>query len=149
MNRRRRNEKIISMAEAREKRKEKRAQEKSRRGAKRVSRIFAYRKFYIAVLLFLLVMASTYAVRIAALKTEEARVTAEFEAALEKKARLEDELKYIDDPAYIEQQARTRLRMVKPGEIYYVLPERDAAGDGAENANAEGDASPEEGAGAE
>ena len=131
MNRRRRNEKIVSMAEVREKRKE-----KPRRGAKRGSRIFAYRKFYIAILLFLLVTASTYAVRIAALKAEEARAAVELEAAREKKAQLENELEHIDDPAYIEQQARTRLRMVKPGEIYYVLPEEDAEG-----AHTEGDAS--------
>ncbi|MDR2355369.1 MAG: septum formation initiator family protein [Clostridiales Family XIII bacterium] len=125
MDRRTRNEKIISMAEARGKRREKRARERKPRNARRGSRIFAYRKFYIAALLFLLVMASTYAVRIVALKADEARATAEFEAALEEKARLESELEHIDDPAYIEQQARTRLRMVKPGELYYVLPERD------------------------
>jgi cell division protein FtsB len=127
MNRRRRNEKIVSMAEARAKRRERRAQEKPRKGARRGRRIFAYRKFCIAVLLFLLVTAGTYAVRIAALKAEEARAAAEFEAAQVKKAQLESELEHIDDPAYIEQQARTRLRMVKPGEIYYVLPEKDEA----------------------
>jgi cell division protein FtsB len=147
MNKRRRNETIISMAEAREKRRERRALQKSRKGAtpKRKNRIFAYRKFYIAAFLFLAVMASVYAVRIAALKTDEAQAIAELEAAQDKKARLENELEHIDDPEYIEQQARTRLRMVKPGEIYYVLPERkneaDAnAGDGA------ADAAEEEGA---
>jgi cell division protein FtsB len=116
------------MAEAREKRKEKRALQKSRRLAKRGNRVFAYRKFYIAILLFLLVMSSVYAVRIVALKADEARAMAELDAALDKKARLESELEHINDPVYIEQQARTRLRMVKPGEIYYVLPERDAEG---------------------
>jgi cell division protein FtsB len=131
MNRRKRNEKIISMAEAREKRKEKRALQKSRRNAKRGNRLFAYRKFYIAALLFLLVMSSFYAVRIAALQTDKAQAVAELEAAREEKARLADEFAHIDDPAYIEQQARTRLRMVKPGEIYYVLPERDAEEGGA------------------
>jgi cell division protein FtsB len=127
MNRQKRNEKIISMANAREERREKRALQKSKRGAtpeRHKIRIFAYRKFYAATILILLIMASVYAVRIMALKTDEARVAAEFEAALDKKSRLENELEYIDDPAYIEQQARTRLRMVKPGEIYYVLPER-------------------------
>jgi cell division protein FtsB len=79
--------------------------------------------------LVLLILAGVYAVRIVALKTNEARVTAEFEAAMDKKARLESELQHIDDPAYIEQQARTRLRMVKPGEIYYVLPENDGETD--------------------
>jgi cell division protein FtsB len=145
MGKQKRNEKILSMAEAREKRREKRAQEKARRAPKRGSRIFAYRKFYIAALLFLLVTASVYAVRIVALKADAAQVTAELAAAQEKKARLENELAHIGDPAYIEQQARTRLRMIKPGEIYYVLPERDAE----ENADAENDAAREEKADAE
>jgi cell division protein FtsB len=137
MNRRRRNEKIIHMAEAQSKRKEKRARGKFPRSARRGNRVFAYRKFYIAALLCLLVMASSYAVRIAALKADEAQATAELEAASEQKARLENELAHIDDPAYIEQQARTRLRMVKPGELYYVLPARDGAESGAEVENGE------------
>jgi cell division protein FtsB len=132
MNKRKRNEKIINMSEAREKRKERRALQKSKKNAtpKRKNRIFAYRKFYIAALLFMLVTTGVYAVRIAALKTDEARAVAELAAAQDKKARLESELEHIDDPAYIEQQARTRLRMVKPGEIYYVLPERGDAAEG-------------------
>ncbi|MDR2770998.1 MAG: septum formation initiator family protein [Clostridiales Family XIII bacterium] len=137
MNSRKKSEKIISMAEARERRREKRAQGKTRRSAKRGNRILAYRKFYIAATLFLLVMASTYAVRIAVLKTDEARATAELKTVQEQKARLEEELAHIDDPAYIEQQARTRLRMVKPGEIYYVLPERGDAESDAESAGVE------------
>jgi cell division protein FtsB len=140
MNRRKKNSKVINMTEARERRKEKRALQKSRGGAKRTSRIFAYRKLCIVALLLLLVLSSAYAVRIAALKAGETHAAAELEAALEEKTRLEDELAHIDDPAYIEQQARTRLRMIKPGEIYYVLPERDAGESGAaadEKADAE------------
>jgi cell division protein FtsB len=140
MDREKRNEKIIVMEKAREKRRERRALQKSAKGSapRHKTSLFAYRKFYVAISLVLLIMAGVYAVRIAALKTNEARVTAEFEAAMDKKARLEEELAHIDDPAYIEQQARTRLRMVKPGEIYYVLPEKEgeadggAAGDGAD-----------------
>jgi cell division protein FtsB len=127
--RRKRNEKIVSMERAREGRREKRALKQSKRGAappKRRNRFFVYRKFYAAALLALLIMAGFYAFRIIALKTDEAQAIAEFEAALDRKARLENELEHIDDPAYIEQQARTRLRMIKPGEIYYVLPERES-----------------------
>ncbi|MDR1247096.1 MAG: septum formation initiator family protein [Clostridiales Family XIII bacterium] len=142
MNRQKRNEKIINIANAQEKRKERRSLQKSKRGVtpvRRKSRVFVYRKFYAAIILILLVTASVYTARIMALKTDEARVTAEFEAALDKKARLENELEYIDDPIYIEQQARTRLRMVKPGEVYYVLPERgDEAEDGGRSENETG-----------
>jgi cell division protein FtsB len=134
MGKRKKNEKIISMAEAREKRKTRRALQKSRKSAtpRRKNRIFAYKKFYIAALLLLLVMAGVYAVRIAALQTDEARAASELAAAQDKKARLETELEYVDDPEYIEQQARTRLRMIKPDEIYYVLPERDGTTNGEE-----------------
>jgi cell division protein FtsB/cell division protein DivIC len=131
MNREKRNEKIINMEKAREKRRERRALQKSAKGPapRHKTGIFAYRKFYVAISLVLFIMAGVYAARIMALKTNEARVTTEFEAAMDKKARLESELQYIDDPVYIEQQARTRLRMVKPGEIYYVLPGRDGETD--------------------
>jgi cell division protein FtsB len=128
------------MEKAREKRRERRALQKSAKNAspKRKVGIFAYRKFYVAISLILLIVAGVYAVRIAALKTNEARVTAEFEAAMDKKARLESELEHIDDPSYIEQQARTRLRMVKPGEIYYVLPaDDDTDADAEDEADAE------------
>jgi cell division protein FtsB len=143
MNKRRKNEKLISMAEARERRRERRALQKSKRNAapKRKNRLFAYRKFYLLAVLILLVMAGVHAVRIMDMNAAGARAAAEFDAAQDKKARLESELAHIDDPAYIEQQARTRLRMIKPGEIYYVLPERDdaepAAGGAEEEANAE------------
>jgi cell division protein FtsB len=124
MNRQKRSEKIISMTRAKEKRRERRALQKSAKTSapKRKSSIFAYRKFYVAVSVVLLIMAGVYAARIAVLKTAEEQAATEYEAALDKKARLETELEHIDDPVYIEQQARTRLRMVKPGEIYYVLP---------------------------
>jgi cell division protein FtsB len=38
------------------------------------------------------------------------------------KAMLEYELQHVDSPEYIEQQARTMLKMIKPGEIFYVVP---------------------------
>jgi cell division protein FtsB len=118
------------MTKARKKHGDKRAAPKP----KRRNRIFLYRKLYAAIILILLIMAGAYAARIASLKTDEAEATTKFQAALDKKARLENELNYIDDPAYIEHQARTRLRMVKPGEIYYVLPKRDAAEETVEDA---------------
>jgi cell division protein FtsB len=134
MNKRRKNEKLISIKEARERRRERRALQRSKRNTtpKRKNRLFAYRKFYVLAVLILLVTAGVHAVRIVGLKADEARATAKFEAAQDKKARLESELAHINDPAYIEQQVRTRLRMIKPGEIYYVLPER--ADDGEETA---------------
>ena len=47
---------------------------------------------------------------------------AEKERLLAEKERLQYELDNVDSEEYIEQQARALLRMIKPGEIYYVLP---------------------------
>jgi cell division protein FtsB len=149
MNRHKRSEKIISMAKAKEKRRERRVLQKSVKASipKRKLSIFAYRKFYAAIAVALLIAAGFYTARIAALKTDEERAVTEYEAALDKKARLETELEYIDDPVYIEQQARTRLRMVKPGEIYYVLPGQDGGPGG--DPTGSGASAPEDEAGAE
>ena len=37
------------------------------------------------------------------------------------KEALEDELKNVNDKDYIEEQARIQLRLIKPGEIIYIL----------------------------
>ena len=42
--------------------------------------------------------------------------------AAEKKA-LKEELKNVNDYEYIEEQARIQLRLVKPGEILYIMEE--------------------------
>ena len=52
------------------------------------------------------------------------QVEAEHEALLQEKIKLEEELNHVMDPKYIEQQARTQLRMIYPGEILYVLPDK-------------------------
>lgn len=41
------------------------------------------------------------------------------------KASLEEELKNVNDLDYIEEQARIQLRLIKPGEILYILDEED------------------------
>lgn len=37
------------------------------------------------------------------------------------KEQLQNELKHVNDKDYIEQQARKQLRLVKPGEVLYIL----------------------------
>ena len=53
----------------------------------------------------------------------------QLEDAMAERARLESikekltyDLDNVDSEEYIEQQARTMLKMIKPGEIYYVVP---------------------------
>ena len=38
---------------------------------------------------------------------------------------MKKEKKEVIDPDYIEDQARKQLKMVKPGEILYILPDED------------------------
>lgn len=42
------------------------------------------------------------------------------------KAALKEELKNVNDYEYIEEQARIQLRLVKPGEILYILEEDES-----------------------
>lgn len=65
------------------------------------------------------------------LKSEQAEVEKTYADLQEKKADLEEELKYINTPEYIEQTARDMLKMVKPGEILYIIRGKEDADDGA------------------
>ena len=55
------------------------------------------------------------------LKREQAELNETNTALKEQKTELETELKNVNDSNYIEEQARTQLNMVKPGEILYIL----------------------------
>jgi cell division protein FtsB len=119
---------VISFDEERAKRRAAPAAKTAKAGAasKRKRRRSVFRGVYAIIFLALLATAAVYAVWIISLQSELDEVRAENTAALEKKARLETAFEHVGDPEYIEQQARTRLRMIKPGELLYVLP--DAAG---------------------
>lgn len=58
------------------------------------------------------------------LQTANSQLTAE-------KASLKDELKNVNDYDYIEEQARIQLKLIKPGEVLYIL------NDGRGNSNEE------------
>jgi cell division protein FtsB len=123
---RKKNEQLISLKEVRDAREEDRGARKTV-AAKRGRRLFAFRRLYLLAFLILLIVSALYAVRIEALNREKERTLSEMEAALEQKERLEAELEHVDDPEYVEQQARARLRMIKPGEVLYVLPKPSEA----------------------
>lgn len=44
------------------------------------------------------------------------------------KESLNEELQNVNDKDYIEEQARIQLRMIKPGEIIYILPDDNEKG---------------------
>lgn len=80
--------------------------------------------FYLVALLISLGVVILYAYNVMTVEMNQKQVESEHEALLLEKARLEEELNHVMDPRYIEQQARTQLRMIYPGEILYILPDK-------------------------
>lgn len=82
------------------------------------------RIFYLGVVIIALIVIAIYAYNVIAVEMYQSQIEAEHQQLLAQKVKLEDELKNVRDPKYIEQQARTQLRMIFPGEILYVLPDK-------------------------
>lgn len=80
--------------------------------------------FYLGAVIIALIVIGIYAYNVISVELYQSQVEAEKQQLLEQKIKLEEELKNVRDPKYIEQQARTQLRMIFPGEILYVLPEK-------------------------
>ena len=59
------------------------------------------------------------------LRAEQKELTETKKELASEKAALEEELKNINDLDYIEEQARIQLRLIKPGEILYILDDVD------------------------
>ncbi len=88
------------------------------------------RLFYLGAVIIALIVIAIYAYNVIAVEMYQNRIEAEHQQLLAQKSKLEDELKNVRDPKYIEQQARTQLRMIFPGEILYVLPEKPTENNG-------------------
>ncbi|HML38403.1 MAG TPA: septum formation initiator family protein [Bacillota bacterium] len=85
------------------------------------------RAIYFVIFLIIGGVIAVYTFNIFTLKITEARTEKELQALMEQKAKLERVYSQVNSPEYIEQQARQQLRMIKPGEILYVLPDKDKA----------------------
>lgn len=124
---------IIDIEEARQIRRHKREEtaEKKNKGRKdktliterRASKKARRRMVYLLIFLFIICVIGYSAFNIVSLKLNEAKQQKEQGKLLEQRARLENEFSQIDSLEYIEQQARQQLKMIKPGEILYVLPD--------------------------
>lgn len=84
------------------------------------------RMVYFVVFLFIVGLVTVSAFQIISLKLTEARTLKEQQDLLNQKTRLERDYSQVNSPEYIEQQARQQLRMIRSGEILYVLPEKEA-----------------------
>ena len=67
--------------------------------------------------------------RIIELKKEKAQAETKLEELQEQLAQLQNELTRVTSDEYIEQQARTHLRMIYPGEtVYIIVPGEESSG---------------------
>ena len=73
------------------------------------------------IVIFLIAVLGMSVKNIFVLQSEKRALTAEKEALLLEKESLQDELKNVSDTDYIEEQARIQLKLIKPGEILYIL----------------------------
>ncbi len=126
---------IIDLEEARQIRKQKReeAAKKKDRVRKTKSVITErqagkkarHRMVYLVIFLIIAGIVAVSAINIISLKLTEAKTLKEQQALMGQKARLERIYSQVNSPEYIEQQARQQLKMIRPGEILYVLPDKN------------------------
>ena len=72
-----------------------------------------------------LVIIGVYIKNIVSLHIEHNNLINEQKDLEQKKRKLQEELKNVDDLDYIEEQARKQLRMVRPGEVLYILDDKN------------------------
>ncbi|MCL1982049.1 MAG: septum formation initiator family protein [Clostridiales bacterium] len=127
------NNQIIDFEKAREARKknreglvqnsqvEKRA--KSEKPSKRkTSKRNRKRSFYALLVLVVIVLAGFSVYNVISVNSQRTQALAEQKSLESDKEKLTKELENVDSPEYIEEQARM-LKMIKRGEVYYVIPE--------------------------
>lgn len=85
---------------------------------------------YLGAIMIGIIVVAFYAYNVIAVELYQNQIEAENKALISQKLKLEEELKNVSNPKYIEQQARTQLRMIFPGEILYVLPEKTEESNG-------------------
>lgn len=129
------NNQIIDFEKAREARKKNREAlvqstqaekggKKKVRSKRRISRSNRKRVFYAALMLVIVSVASFSAYNVFSVNNQRAEALAERKNLENEKDKLSRELENVDSLEYIEEQARS-LKMIKRGEVYYVVPEED------------------------
>ena len=133
----RNNSQVIDMDEARKKRQAKRREEKAREeekarkyarqhtaGKMAIRRQKRRRKILTGLIIVGIIGAMSLSlVNIISLKKEQHDVLAEQEQLKQQKQELQKELENISDSENIEEQARNQLRLIRPGETLYMLPD--------------------------
>ena len=98
---------------------------KRARRRKNKFRVNRTRVLLLIVIAVVFVMFAFSVKNIVDLHREQAELKAEQRTLTERKEDLEAELKSINESNYIEEQARTQLNMVMPGETLYITEDKD------------------------
>ena len=83
---------------------------------------------YCGAILLIVVILGFSIFNVYSVRREYEKTLAKHEELLKTKEDLQNELEQVNEPDYIEQQAREQLKMVKPGEIMYILPQAEGEG---------------------
>ena len=126
------NNKVIDFERARENRREKRkalaekeqvTNVKSKLSKRKIIKISKKRNFYTAIMIVIIAVIGFTVFNVISVNSQLAQAATEQYRLEKEKEKLMLELQNVDSPEYIEYQARALLKMIKPGEIYYVVPE--------------------------
>jgi len=129
------NSQVIDIEEARQSRKQKREDAAGKKYKVRKTKSVVTqrqagkkarrRMVYFVIFLIIIGIIAVSAFNIINLKLTEARTMKEQQALMQQKEKLEKVYSQVNSPEYIEQQARQQLKMIKPGEILYILPNKN------------------------
>lgn len=72
---------------------------------------------------YLVIFLSFQAFQVISLKKQEKMLNEQVKLLEQEKAKYQEQLQEINSPQHIEKVARENLRMIKPNEILYVVPE--------------------------
>lgn len=89
-------------------------------------RVNKLRLVLVAVIIALIVAMGLSIKDVMDLRQEQAQLKQTNVSLKDRKAQLETELKNVNNLNYIEEQARIQLKLIKPGEVLYVLDDDDS-----------------------
>jgi len=81
------------------------------------------RNFYAAMLIIIIAVVGFSVFNIVSVNKQLADAVAQKESLMNEKDQLTKDLQSTGSDEYIEEQARTLLKMIRPGDIYYVVPD--------------------------
>lgn len=131
-------DKVINLEQARVLRHEKRKQvvakkqNKAKKSAsvelseRKVNKRNRKRLIYFFIILAIMVVIGMSIFHVYSLRKEYENIIVYNKELKDEKQDIIEELGNVNNPEYIEQQAREQLKMIKPGEILYILPHENA-----------------------